>query len=165
MADRIYPSEIIQGNTPLGIDQNQDWQAFYVDKQADGDHALRVSTLVDRTSSKIVNRYSASLANHSATVRYTYTVPNGKRALFEYVHFHIAQPASGKIRACYIRVNEVYLISFIVENGNTLWTSRTFDMSLNIWLKATDYVDVITYSDDTVSGSFEACTCFTEFDG
>ena len=164
MADRIYPSKIIQAHTPLGIDQNNDWRALRLDKQSDGAHSLRVSTLADRSLVKGVYRYSASLADHSPTERFNYTVPSGKRVLFEYLHFHIAQPSEGKIRACYLRVNYVYILTFIVEYGNTLWRSRSFDQTLNIWLPAGGYFSIVTYSDDTVSGTFEFSFCFSQFD-
>ena len=162
MANRIYPANPPNPTGALGYD-GSNFQMLFVDKQSDGDHALRISTPVDRAPSTVVQYYAAALTDHATTTRLTYTVANGKRALVTLLHARMGIPGAtyvGQIRM-YINGSEIY--GFTVDNA-TRQEVLSQQLPCNIWLTAGDVLAASTFSTDPNSLNFFIAQVLTVFD-
>jgi hypothetical protein len=124
---------------------------------------LETMMLYDRGLSKIVNSYSASLAAHAITMRYTYTVPANRLALLEVVYFYSDQPDVGKMSRVLVQINGITAIQIYAENGNTLISSRILNWSGAIWLPTGAVVTLLTFSSALVNLTLQGMTTISEF--
>ena len=124
---------------------------------------LETMMLYDRGLSKVGNYYSASLAAHALTTRYTYTVPAGRIGLLESVQFLVELPDMGKLARLLVQVAGVTVLQSYIENGNTLYSSRTLIWSGAIWLPTGTVVTLMTYSTALVNLVFIGSTMISEF--
>jgi len=123
----------------------------------------------DRNAIPIQISYNGTLPNHTWTIRWTYTVPTGKKAIHTLLTDIIfsAVATSGQYAAIMRQYNSttagVNQISMLVHYLTTAKaTCQT--VTAQLFLKAADYINGWTYNDDTISHNFTLGSSFVEFD-
>ena len=136
MTDRLYPSKLVKPNTPLYYD-GADYRVPFIDKQSDGDHSQRVSTLADRGLVWPATLWAGSIAAGAIVAEWTYTVPAGRRALLASVLIIVQIPASAGNAYFYITVNGSKVVNFSILQA-TVQPNNSFHFAPQLWLKAGD---------------------------
>ena len=119
--------------------------------------------LYDRGLGKVVSGALSNYAAHALTSRYSYTVPAGHHALLEGVSLYIGLPDAGKQGIFWVTVGGTLLILVMVENGNTLSSTRIINWSGAIWLPTGTGVSVLTASTALVNVDFWWSVVISEF--
>ena len=145
MADRIYPSKVIQAHTPLGIDQNNDWRVLRLDKPSDGDWALRVSTPPERVSAWLNSCWNATVGNHAATERWSVTVSSGNRAIIVACFFYVGLPSSGQLASVWVTKNDQRIAQLMVAD-TTARVDTVANIPMHFWLRTGDVIKGYSYN-------------------
>lgn len=162
MVQRVYPDRLYKPNVPLGYD-GSDFYALFIDRQANGDWALRVSLPPDRAMSDVSLRYVAALGNHALTVRATYTVPSGKHALLQGVYAVIEIPDTTTVAGVAVTINDKEIFYHNVDMSTSI-VDTTRDNDYNVWLTEGDVVKLATYNSTLTELTMGGVAHLREFD-
>jgi hypothetical protein len=146
----------------LGFD-GSDFRALRIDNQSDGVWAQRTSLVPDRAMAKVVGEYVAALTAHITTLRYTYTVGTGKRALLEAVNLYIDALTASATGYVDVLVNDKEMFGLYYVVGVAISGSRMVTWGCQIWLTVGDTVKIYTYSNDATARTFAGRVCISEF--
>jgi hypothetical protein len=161
MAGQIFPDVVPNVNTPIATD-GINWYAHQIDKATDGVPDLRTSLPVDRALTKIVNSYAAGNGAHGETTRYTYTVPNAKRAILEFFQSFMEIPTAATLLYSQLYISGTRILYHPVYPASVQIDADRFT-PLHIWLGTGDIVKVTTFSSDAVVRVFVLNTVISEF--
>ena len=162
MAGRVYPNKVVAPVSALGYD-GADFHTIYLDKQSDGDHSLRISTLPDRVSTYKSAYISASYGNHGLTERARYTCPAGKRALLMAVYTFVGIPEAAGTAQVKVGVNG-YILCVLNVTSATVQPANNATFPFQIWLNVGDYVTVETSNSTSDTLLHRGYTHISEYD-
>ena len=162
MTDRVYPNKLVNSSTPLLYD-GADYRVPFIDKQSDGDHSLRVSTLPDRASTYKSAYISATYGNHGLTERARYTCPAGKRALLMAVYTFVGIPEAAGTAQVKVGVNG-YILCVLNVTSATVQPANNATFPFQIWLNVGDYVTVETSNSTSDTLLHRGYTHISEYD-